>query len=160
MLHNLSPTTLYKVFCPKKTNAFNYPDFFESSVMQKAKKNSVSSAVLWGLLRHCPQCRRGKLFQGYLRPVDICEYCHESFHGIRADDFPPYVTIFLVGHIVISLILFTEKNYALNYWTQIIIWPLFTLALTLIFMPFVKGAILGLMWALGLAEKNADTTEN
>lgn len=49
-------------------------------------------------------CGEGKIFKSYLKVNDTCPNCGEELHHQRADDAPPYVTIFVVGHIVGALI--------------------------------------------------------
>jgi uncharacterized protein (DUF983 family) len=47
-----------------------------------------------------------------------------------------------VGHILIPLILLTEKNFSFPTVIQMVIWPIITLVLTLWLLPKVKGAFL------------------
>ncbi len=106
------------------------------------------SAILRGLQRRCPSCGRGGSMRGYLKVRDACSECREPLGHFRADDFPPYLTILIVGHIVVPLVLLVEQNYAPSLAVQMVAWPLLTLALTLATLPFVKGGVLGLMWAI------------
>jgi uncharacterized protein (DUF983 family) len=69
---------------------------------------------------------------------------------VRADDAPPYFTIFIVGHIVIPLMLIAERDYAPSPWTMAAIFLPLTLVLTLALMRPVKGATVGLMMRLGI----------
>ncbi|MFN3494346.1 MAG: DUF983 domain-containing protein, partial [Hydrogenophaga sp.] len=102
------------------------------------------------LKRRCPSCGIGQSFRGYLQPVDSCRHCGEPLGHIRADDMPAYMTIFLVGHIVVPGALMVEKTWAPELWIQMSLWPTLALVLTMAFLPYVKGACVGLMWALGL----------
>lgn len=90
------------------------------------------------------------MFSGYLRVVNRCAHCDEPFGHIRADDIPPYITILIVGHIIVPLLLVVYQNYRLELWVSMLIWPPLTLALTLILLPLVKGATVGALWALRL----------
>ena len=106
---------------------------------------------LWrGFKRACPACNQGKFFNGYLTLRDGCSHCGEPLGQIRSDDIPPYFTIAIVGHIVVPLILYTEQTSPPPFWLTMMIWPPLTLLLTILLLPRVKGAIVGLMWALGL----------
>ncbi len=106
---------------------------------------------MWrGLHRRCPCCGEGKAFRSYLKLVDSCQVCASPLGQIRADDFPPYLTIFIVGHIVVPLVLLVGKTAAWSLTFQMIFWPLVTLVLSLIALPIIKGAVVGLMWALCL----------
>lgn len=90
------------------------------------------------------------MFSGYLRVVGSCAECGEPFNRIRADDIPPYITILIVGHIIVPLVLLTYQNYRLDMWVSMAIWPPLTLVLTLGLLPLVKGATVGALWALRL----------
>jgi uncharacterized protein (DUF983 family) len=108
------------------------------------------SAMRRGFGRHCPKCGRGKLFQGYLKPLPACGSCGEDTGRIYTADIAPYFTILIVGHIVVPALLLTEQLAHPNLWLQAAFWPALTLILTLWFLPRVKGCIMGLMWALGI----------
>ncbi|MDB5412791.1 MAG: hypothetical protein JWR10_1126 [Rubritepida sp.] len=106
--------------------------------------------ALWrGLRNRCPICGEGKVFSGYLRVVDQCAVCAAPLGSLRADDAPPYFTIFIVGHLFIPPVLWIERHYMPPIWIQMLVWiPLFTVATTLLLRP-VKGATVGLMCRLG-----------
>jgi uncharacterized protein (DUF983 family) len=106
------------------------------------------SALLRGLAKHCPSCGKGNLFSSYLGIVQTCPHCHEDLHHQRADDAPPYFTIFAVGHIVIPLMLVVEKVWRPELWIHFAIWLPLTLVLTLWLLPRAKGATVGIQWAL------------
>lgn len=109
------------------------------------------STALWrGLKRRCPHCGQGAAFAGYLKPVQACAACQAPLGEIRADDAPPYFTIVAVGHVVIPAMLLTEQMAAPPTWVHMAVWPLLTTILTLATLPFIKGGVLGLMWAVGL----------
>ena len=88
------------------------------------------------------------MFARFLKVADSCEACGEELHHHRADDAPPYFTMFIVGHIVIPLVLVVEKLWAPSLPVHFIVWTAVTLTLTFALMPAVKGAIVGLQWAL------------
>jgi uncharacterized protein (DUF983 family) len=113
------------------------------------ERRPLVASILRGLGRRCPKCGRRGLFAGYLAIRD-CPHCQAPTGAIRADDFPPYATIMVVGHIVIPLLLVVEQIYAPALWLHLALWPAATLALTLWLLPPIKGGILGLMWALRL----------
>ena len=109
---------------------------------------TTMQSIIRGFKRMCPHCGKGHIFKGYLKLSDNCSSCAAPTGKIRADDLPPYLTIFLVGHIVIPLLLFVEVAYRPELWVQMAIWPSLTVFLTLLFLPFIKGAAVGLMWHL------------
>lgn len=109
---------------------------------------TVATSVTRGLRRTCPHCGAKHIFKGYLKVADNCNECAAPVGEIRADDLPPYLTIFFVGHIVVPLLLLVEAMYHPPLWLQMAVWPSVTLILTLLFLPFIKGAAIGLMWHL------------
>ncbi|MFT6491078.1 MAG: hypothetical protein ACJAXQ_001866 [Parvibaculaceae bacterium] len=96
----------------------------------------------------CPNCGTGNIFKSYLKVVDHCDTCGEELLHQRADDAPPYLTIMLVGHIIIPAMLVVEKMYQPELWVHSVIWLPLTLILSLIFLPLLKGSVVGLQWAV------------
>ncbi|MGI9380116.1 MAG: DUF983 domain-containing protein [Methyloligellaceae bacterium] len=122
---------------------------------------AFGSALLRGMRLRCPNCSIGHLFSNYLKVQDSCAHCGEELHHHRADDAPPYVTIFIVGHIVVSLVLAVEVAFQPSYLIHALLWFPLSLLLSLIFLPISKGAIVGWQWALymhgfGGTEDSAD----
>ncbi len=110
---------------------------------------SSLTSVLRGFRRRCPNCGTGALYRAYLKPVAQCSACGESYGDIRADDFPPYLTILVVGHLVVPLILLAERL-GVSTGAQVALWVPVTLLLTLLLLPRFKGAIIALMWSLNM----------
>ena len=109
---------------------------------------SAKTAVKRGLLGRCPNCGEGKLFRAYLKPVDACAHCGAEMHYHRADDFPPYLTIFIVGHIIVAAYMAVEEMVTLAMWQHMAIWIPLTGALSLALLQPLKGGVIGLQWAL------------
>ena len=61
---------------------------------------------------------------------------------------PPYFTIVIVGHIVVSLVLAVEMAYRPALWVHAALWLPLTVILTFLILPSVKGALVALQWAL------------
>ncbi len=109
---------------------------------------NVWQSMRRGLAHSCPACGKGALFGSYLKVSDHCPTCNEALHHQRADDAPPYITIFIVGHIVVPGILLLEQAYAPPTWQHLIIWLPLLVILSLLILPRVKGLFVGLQWAL------------
>ena len=107
-------------------------------------------AMKRGFFGRCPHCGEGRLFRAFLKVADHCPACGEELHHHRADDFPAYVVIVIVGHIVVPLVLVVETRYAPPYWLSMVLWPSLTMLLGLVLLQPVKGAIVGLQWAFGM----------
>ena len=88
------------------------------------------------------------MFRAFLKVADTCGHCGEELHHHRADDAPPYFTMFITGHIVIPAMLVVEKLWQPPLALHFGLWTVVTLALAFALMPAVKGAIVGLQWAL------------
>ncbi|WP_321395423.1 DUF983 domain-containing protein [Emcibacter sp.] len=108
------------------------------------------AAIKKGLRRKCPCCGQGRAFAGYLKLSEECSVCNTALGEIRADDFPPYLTIFIVGHLVVPALLYVEATWHPETWVQMTLWPIVALMLSLTLLPLLKGGVVGLMWALGL----------
>lgn len=108
------------------------------------------AAIGRGFRRRCPRCGEGRAFEGYLKVVDRCAACTTELGHIRADDFPPYLTIFAVGHMVVPSALIAEQTWSWPVGLHMAVWLPLTLALLLAILPLMKGAAVGLMWKLGL----------
>jgi len=103
-----------------------------------------------GFLGRCPACGRGRLFRRFLKVADSCEVCGTEFHHHRADDFPPYIVMFIVGHAVVYGILQTETRLEVPLWVHLAVWPALTVVLAVGLLQPVKGAVVGLQYALGM----------
>lgn len=113
--------------------------------------------TLWrGLRGQCPSCGKGHIFKGYLAVVANCEVCAAPLGRIRADDVPPYLTILIVGHIVVPLMLWLERAEHPDLWIHAAIWLPLTLALCLGLLRPLKGAVVGIMLRLGMFRSDTD----
>jgi uncharacterized protein (DUF983 family) len=102
-----------------------------------------------GMRNRCPICGQGKVFAGYLKIVDECSNCHAPLGKLRADDAPPYFTIFVTGHLLIPPVLWIEKAWQPPMWLHMVVWlPAFTIVCILLLRP-IKGATVGWMTRLG-----------
>jgi uncharacterized protein (DUF983 family) len=121
-------------------------DTLEPTVVSEPR--DVQQSILRGAQQRCPACGAGHMFRAFLKVADACPHCREELHHHRADDAPPYFTILIVAHIVVGGILVMERAFQPADWVQAAIWLPATLLLSLLFLPPVKGALVGLQWAL------------
>ena len=108
---------------------------------------SKKICILRGVQLHCPCCGVGKLYRSYLKPVTLCAQCGASLGHIRADDFPPWLTIILVGHLLVPFVLLSQ-SFDVSTTVQLAFWLPLALGLTLLLLPRCKGGAIGLMWSL------------
>jgi uncharacterized protein (DUF983 family) len=112
------------------------------------EKRDVWTALKRGFRGRCPRCGQGKLFRAFLKVDDNCSVCGLDFTPHRADDLPAYLVIVIVGHIVVPTALFIETDYSPPVWLQLAIYLPLTLVLSLALLQPVKGAVVGVQWAL------------
>jgi len=109
------------------------------------------STLLWrGFRKKCPRCGETHLFASFLKTHKSCGTCRHELGAIRADDFPPYLTMVVVGHIIVPMILMVEKSSPMSISVSLMIWLPLTAVLTFWFLPRIKGLIIGLMIHIGL----------
>lgn len=110
-------------------------------------QRSLVSAILNGIRCRCPRCGVGSLYAGFLQTPENCAHCGLHLSGHRADDAPPYVVLFIVGHVVVGLMLSAEKLGPQPMWTLAAIWLPAALIMSLALIRPVKGALIGIQWA-------------
>ncbi len=115
--------------------------------VQTLQTRSIGQAMWRGAMCKCPNCGQGHMFRAYLKVADTCDVCGEDLSHHRADDFPPYIAIMIVGHILVGLMLHMEMTWHVN--PAVYLYTLLPLAiiLPLAMLPSIKGAIVGLQWA-------------
>jgi uncharacterized protein (DUF983 family) len=110
----------------------------------------AGEAVRRGLLARCPACGEGRMFRKFLKVADACPACGEELHHHRADDFPAYLDIVIVGHILVPIVLAVETDIAPPMWLSMSMWPLIALAMSLSLLQPIKGAVVAIQWFLGM----------
>ena len=113
----------------------------------------LTVALARGLMNRCPACGQTHLFCGFLTVTPECSACGAPLGEVRADDAPPYFTIFIVLHVTIMLMLAVERTYAPSNLVAAAIFVPFALVLTVALMRPVKGATVGLMLKLGMMKR-------
>lgn len=111
-------------------------------------RRPVLPAMLRGACNRCMNCGKGSIFDGFLKTRHACTACGEEFHHHRADDAPPYFTITIVGHVIIPALLLVEVFWRPAIWIHMALWLPLTIFMSLALMRPIKGALVGLQWAL------------
>lgn len=109
---------------------------------------SFPIAAWRALRRRCPNCGRAPLFASYLRQVDHCAACGEAYGHIRADDAPPWLTILIVGHVVLPLALAMGFLLTWPAWIGVVLWSTVAVGLSAVVLPRAKGFFLAAIWHL------------
>ena len=129
-------------------------DRMESPV---TNEKSILTGVKRGLARRCPNCGKGRLFRGYLKVRYPCEVCGTNNTIYPSDDFPPYLTILVAGHVLVALFMWSDRVYAPPLWLESAIWLPATVMVCLALLPFMKGATVELCWATNSIRRNSAT---
>ena len=117
---------------------------------------SLPVALLRGARGLCPACGLTRCFAGYLRVVPKCAACGAPLGEFRADDAPPYFTVFIVAHVVVGLMFATYQAYDPPFWVQAAIWLPVTAILSVVLLRPIKGATVGLMLKLGMMKPEGE----
>ncbi|SHI64008.1 DUF983 domain-containing protein [Wenxinia saemankumensis] len=125
---------------PPETSARAAPD-------DGTQERPVWPAIRKGMRRRCPHCGRGALFEGYLKVVDRCAVCDESYRAQRADDGPAYLTILVVGHLMVPVIHYTWTLFRPAPLVMATIFTLTAVGLSLALLPRFKGLVVAVQWA-------------
>jgi len=123
------------------------PGVMISASLPVAVKRSVVLGMKRGAGHRCPNCGQGQLYRKYLK-VQACAVCGNDNTRYPADDAPPYFTILIVGHLVVAPLLFFPWIWKAD--TALVLATVMPslLILTLLLLPVVKGAVVGLHWAI------------
>jgi uncharacterized protein (DUF983 family) len=113
-------------------------------------ERDTKRAILLGLACRCPHCGEAKLFAHGLKPVDSCPACHEDMTPQRADDFPAYLVILILGHVLVPIVVAANMNWDIGLAVQMIGWPIVAMLLAILMIRPAKGAVIGAQWALRL----------
>ena len=117
---------------------------------QNGARVEAGQALWRGFRGRCPACGEGRMFRAFLKVDDQCPRCGEELHHHRADDFPAYLVIVIVGHIMVPIVLAVETEIAPAIWISMTLWPAMTLAMALGLLQPVKGAVVAIQWFGGL----------
>jgi uncharacterized protein (DUF983 family) len=110
----------------------------------------ILMALLRGAKGRCPRCGEAALFRQWLKPVDRCPHCRFDWSVQQADDFPAYIGILVVGHLLAPVVITMIGTFAMSAWlTLAIILPVAVAVLLATLQP-VKGAVIGFLWWNGI----------
>ncbi len=99
-----------------------------------------------GLLCRCPNCGKGRLFQGFLKVRPVCETCSFDLAKIETGDGPATFIMQIAGALVGFSALYVEIAFSPPMWLHLIIWLPLVAALSLGLMRPGKGLMTGLQY--------------
>jgi uncharacterized protein (DUF983 family) len=107
------------------------------------------SALLRGGKGHCPRCGEAALFARWLKPVARCAHCKQDWSVQQADDFPAYIGIFVVGHLLAPVVIAMISGGLSAWLTLAILLPVAVVMLLVTLQP-TKGAVVAFLWWHGI----------
>ncbi|WP_073974763.1 DUF983 domain-containing protein [Erythrobacter donghaensis] len=107
------------------------------------------SALLRGGRGKCPRCAEAPLFRKWLKPVDRCGHCRQDWSVQQADDFPAYIGIFVVGHLLAPVVIAMIAGGMSAWLTLAILLPVAVVMLLVTLQP-TKGAVIAFLWWHGI----------
>jgi uncharacterized protein (DUF983 family) len=110
---------------------------------------STFRLAIWRAIRgRCPRCDSTSLFRRFLKPVPRCVACGEDWQARSSDDFPPYIVILLLGHVIAPGMISFEMGAHPPLWIHLAIWlPLAAILGAALIQP-AKGGVMALQWWL------------
>lgn len=118
-------------------------------------RSRVGLGVRRGLGLRCPECGQGRLFGRFLKVAEACEACGSDNRRYPSDDAPPYLTVVIVGHVVLPLAIWSYEAWLPSLWLNLSIWVAVAALMTVALLPFMKGAVVGFAWAAGVTRETA-----
>ena len=104
--------------------------------------------ALWrGYGRRCPNCGKGRIFDGYLKVNDTCSECGQELHHHRADDGPPWLTMLVVGHLMAPLLHIVFVQYRPEPMVLFTVFAVGCVSLSLYLLPRLKGLMIAFQWS-------------
>ena len=118
----------------------------EGAGLSTLRSRTIVAAVRRGFVCRCPKCGGAKLFRSFLQPVDACHECGQDWRIRTADDFPPYLVILFVGHIVAPGMIGMESGWHPPLWVHLSVWLPLVLLLSLLLIQPMKGVVIAFQW--------------
>lgn len=105
-----------------------------------------------GLRCRCPRCGKGKLYDGFLTVAERCSSCGLDLRKADSGDGPAIFLIFIVGALVVLLAFWLESAAEPPIWVHMAIWPLFTVAISLLLLRPAKALLIALQFRHGASD--------
>ena len=122
---------------------------------QGETERDTGRAMRRGMLGRCPHCGEGRLFAGYLRIMPECPSCGAPLGRYRAADGPAFITITVVGLLLVPVLGWSFVVLRPDPLTLSLIVTVAVTVLTLVVLRLVKGAFVGYLWAMDEVDQGA-----
>ncbi|HWA59945.1 MAG TPA: DUF983 domain-containing protein [Caulobacteraceae bacterium] len=109
-----------------------------------------------GALGRCPNCGKGRLFQGFLKVASRCESCGFDLAKADSGDGPAVFVIIVAGFLVAFSALFVEIAYEPPIWLLLVVFlPLAAIVCLGLLRP-MKGLMLAAQFVNRASEAGRD----
>lgn len=121
----------------------------------EAVLNDVS-AFKAGLACRCPDCGRGRVFNGFLKFATTCSECGADFTIADAGDGPAFFVMFAALIVIVPAAMITELALSPPEWVHLLVWPPLTFAFCLTLLRPTKATLFALQWRHKAGEARID----
>lgn len=87
------------------------------------------------------------MFAAFLKPTAGCESCGQAWDQHQADDFPAYLVILLLGHLLVPLMIEVNGALSIPLGVQAALWPCLALVLATLLIQPAKAAVIAFQWS-------------
>ena len=94
----------------------------------------------------CPQCGKGRLFDGFLRVAKTCDSCGLELARNDSGDGPAVFLIFILGFLAVPLVLWIEFTFQVASWVPVTVGTIFVLVAALVMLRPAKAYVLALQY--------------
>ena len=112
--------------------------------------------LLAGLACRCPNCGRGRLFDGFLSVTGACAACGANLAAADSGDGPAVFVIIIVGFLAVFAALFTEIAIHPPVWVHLVVWLPLATGLCLVLLRPVKGLMIAAQFKNKASEHRRD----
>ncbi len=113
---------------------------------------SAPSPYLAAIQARCPDCGKGKLFQGYLTFAPACSVCGVNFSKADVGDGAAVFVMFIVGAIVVPLAFILQFRFAWDWVATLSVSAFAAIALSLGLLRPLKALLFTLQFKHKAAE--------
>lgn len=107
----------------------------------------LGQSIRRGMMGKCPACGEPDLFKNFLSTNDLCPHCGEEIFHHRADDGPPFFSMFFVTPIVVISLIIYDNAMAPPMWHHLVLGMFLSLGLCVGLIRPIKGFFIGVQWA-------------
>lgn len=78
--------------------------------------------LLVGWLIHCPHCKKGSVFSGFLTVHKLCPECDYELDKHETADGPAFLVMIIMGFLICGLAAWVEIKYEPAFWIHAVLW--------------------------------------